>query len=154
MPVRAGRVFLPQPDMAATFSITPRMRPVWNCGCGPKGPPGPGGAGSARGSPSSSSWNWIGSLPPAWASSSRNDWWTKAMALEPGARRGPVGTPSGIMELSNLTGTIRAGNSVPCMSALLAALSPSPKVTKWFWKATSLPEASRPALKLWKPAGR
>ncbi len=70
------------------------------------------------------------------------------MALEPGARSGPVGTPSGMEELSNRQlSTTRPGNSVDCISALLAGLSPSEKVTKWSWKAVSLPEASSPPLK-------
>jgi hypothetical protein len=35
-----------------------------------------------------------------------------------------------------------------------ANLSPSPKLTKWSFQAVTLPEASRPAVRLWKPAGR
>jgi hypothetical protein len=60
-----------------------------------------------------------------------NDWNTKARALLPGARRGPVGTPNGMWEVSSLKlGTKRAGNSLSEMPALGANLSPSPKVTK------------------------
>src|SRR3546814_3346742 len=64
-------------------------------------------------------WNSSGSAPAAWASSSMNDWVTNARAFEPGARSGPVGTPSGMVETSSLQfGTNRAGNWVSAMLAL------------------------------------
>src|SRR6266540_1993419 len=48
----------------------------------------------------------------------------------------------------------RAGNSLSEMPELLANLSPSPKVTKWSRQATSLPSASTPPFRKWKPPGR
>ncbi len=60
-----------------------------------------------------------------------NDWKTKARALLPGARSGPVGTPRGMWVVSSRKfGTKRAGNSLSDTPALLANLSPSPKLTK------------------------
>ena len=60
-----------------------------------------------------------------------NDCMTQAMALLPGARNGPVGTPSGMKVVSSLKlGTKRAGNSLSDRPALSAARSPWPKVTK------------------------
>ena len=48
-----------------------------------------------------------------------NDCITKASPLLPGARREPVGTPSGIIETSSEKfGMKRAGNSRPAMFAL------------------------------------
>ena len=95
-------------------------------------------------------WNASGSAPAAWASSSMKDWKTKASALEPGARSGPVGTPSGIMLVSYFTlGTKRAGNSAADMPALGATAVPEPKVTKWSCSATRLPCASTPPFRKW-----
>ena len=48
----------------------------------------------------------------------------------------------------------RAGNSSASPVAPGANRSPSPKVTKWFAHATSLPEGSRAPRKRWNPAGR
>ena len=82
---------------------------------------------SGRGSPSSSSWNFSGSLPAAWASSSMNDWWAKAMELEPGARIGPVERPSGITVCSRVMfGTRRAGISYSLKSAANCGMPLSP----------------------------
>src|SRR5258707_11879048 len=93
-----------------------------------------------RGSPRSSRRSCTGSLPAAWAISSRNDWNTNASPLLPGARRGPVGTPNGMMFVSSRRfGTKRAGNSVSLRPAPLANVSPSPKVTKRFFQATIFP---------------
>ena len=77
------------------------------------------------------------------------DWCTKASALDPGARSGPVGTPSGIIETSILKfGTKREGNSVAAMPALPAGWPDSlPKVTKWSCQALILPCASTPPRK-------
>ena len=101
------RASCPSPTSRATSSSTPRMRARRR---------------SRRrrrrrrdraASPSRSSRNCSGSLPAACASSSMNDWITNASALLPGARSGPVGTPSGIIDASSAKfGTKRAGNSV------------------------------------------
>ena len=66
-----------------------------------------------------------------------------------------MGTPSGITDASiRQCGTKRAGYSPGPMSALLAKRSPSPKLTKWLRNAVSVPLASSPAVKRWKPPGR
>ena len=60
-----------------------------------------------------------------------NDCITNASALLPGARSGPVGTPSGIKDaLISKFGMKRDGNSVGDSVALDAYCSPSPNVTK------------------------
>ena len=52
------------------------------------------------------------------------DWKAKAIALLEGARSGPVGTPSGIMDApSDRCSTNRAGNSVGARSALFDGFS-------------------------------
>ena len=92
--------------------------------------------------------NASGSAPAATASSSMKLWFTNASALEPGARIGPVGTPSEMVDWSILQfPTKRLGNSLAPMPALEARVAPSPKVTKWSCQATTLPSLSTPPLK-------
>jgi hypothetical protein len=60
-----------------------------------------------------------------------NDWNTNASALLPGARRNPVGTPSGVVDTPSAKfGTNIAGNSPGEMPADGAKPLPSPKETK------------------------
>jgi hypothetical protein len=74
-----------------------------------------------------------------------NEWNTNASALLPGARSGPVGTPSGITDVSSEKSEMnRAGNSAGDMPALGANWSPSPKEMKWSRQAISFPAASTP----------
>ena len=61
-----------------------------------------------------------------------NDWKTKPSALERGARIGPVGTPSSIIDWPySRFGTSAAGNSSASIAAESASLPLRPKVTKW-----------------------
>src|SRR5262245_58156520 len=96
------------PDFSATAFNTPVMRSALK----------PSPAGFGRGVANRSRRNCSGSLPAALASSSMNDWYTHATALLLGARRAPVGTPSGINVASIAKfGTKPLGNSVAGMLA-------------------------------------
>src|SRR5258708_4705734 len=93
-----------QPDIFSTAASPPYIRPVLEA----RGPAPTIGA-----SPSSFRGHARGSGPAAPASSSMKLWFTNASALEPGARIGPVGTPSDMVDWSILQlATKRAGNSL------------------------------------------
>ena len=141
MAVSLGSLVLPQPERSATDCSTPVMRAASKAtGANATGVPGGGGADGRGVAASMSSRNCNGSFPAACASSSMNDCMTNAIALLPGARMAPIGTPLGIIELScEKFGTKRDGNSSPERPALCAKRPFSPKVTKWLRQATSLP---------------
>src|SRR5580658_7611009 len=130
MPVPAGNWRLPQPEVSRTISSTACARLLLNGGprlAKPPPPPpfggplpgGGGGGGAARSSAYRSIRCCRGSLPAACATSSRQDWNTNAWALLHGARIGPVGMHSCMVEVANSRFlTYFAGNSVAARSAL------------------------------------
>ena len=146
-----GERLAPQPDFSRTSSSTPRMRAgveAVRCRAALR-------AGRSRGVPSRSSRNCSGSLPAACASSSMNDWIDErearccpARAARRSARRAASARREREVRHEAAPGTPSPG----CWPTARTA-RPRRSVTKWFRHATSLPDASTPPFRKWKPAG-